>query len=160
VQKQLTQRFGGPVILLVISCTAALGQEITFTTRSSSFDCPVAISASSESRTRGFEMVTIRNSGDTAVRAVYLRVILRSAAGDEVVEERRLTTDLPPRSEKPFTADMGDVNGLRQKIEASKRDKALAILEVHKLEFPDGGIWESREPTQGVPVMPPLERRK
>ena len=78
------------VVLALASSAPAFCQQVAFTARGSSFDCPVAISSFVESKAYGFESVVLENDGDLPVAAVYLRVTFQTEAGSEIVEERRV----------------------------------------------------------------------
>jgi hypothetical protein len=137
------------LILIAAALALASDPELAFTTRNP-FDCPVAISSFAQSKVYGFESVRLKNDGDAAVTAVELTVTLRTDAGDEVAEERRVAAELPPHDAKSVVADLGHKQGLGQKV----KQKGLAILTVKLVEFADGTLWQPKDPVQGIPEMP------
>jgi hypothetical protein len=142
-------------LLILIAATLALASDpdLAFTTRNT-FDCPVAISSFAQSKVYGFESVRLENDGDAAVAAVELTVTLRTDAGEEVAEERRVAAELAPHDAKRVIADMGHVEGLGQKVRAARQEKGLAILTVKLVEFADGTLWQPKEPVQGIQEIP------
>lgn len=103
------------LILIGAALTLAADPEVAFTS-SNPFDSPVVISSFAQSKVYGFESVKLQNDGDIPVTAVELTVTLRTDAGDEVAEERRVAADLAPHDTKPVVADLGHVQGLAQKV--------------------------------------------
>ena len=147
----------GLLILIATALALASDPDLAFTTRNP-FDCPVAISSFAQSKVYGFESVRLKNDGDVSVAAVELTVTLRTDAGDEVAEERRVGVELPPHDAKSLVADLGHVQGLGQKVKSARQEKGLAILTVKLVEFADGTLWQPKEPVQGVPEVPPPSR--
>ncbi len=143
----------GLLVLIAAALALASDPELAFTTRNS-FDCPVAITSFEQSKVYGFESLRLRNDGDASVAAVELTVTLRTEAGDEVAEERRVAVELPPHDAKRVIADLGHVEGLGQKLKSARLEKGLAILTVKLVEFADGTSWQPKGPVQGVPEMP------
>lgn len=141
--------------LALAGSLSASDSAVAFTTRNS-FDCPVRISSFAQSKVYGFEFVTLENDGDVPVTAVEVTVTLRTDAGDEVVEERRLAADLKPRDTKRIVAEFGHVEGLGQKVKSARQEKGLAILTVKLVEFADGTSWQPKGLIEGVPAVKPL----
>jgi len=143
------------LVLIVAALALAADPDLAFTSRNP-FDCPVSISSFAQSRVYGFESVKLQNDGDASVTAVELTVTLRTDAGDEIAEERRVAVVLPPHEAKSVVADLGHVQGLGQKA----KQKGLAILAVKVVEFADGSFWHPREPVQGIPELPPQSLKR
>jgi hypothetical protein len=147
------------LILIAVALALASDPELAFTTRNP-FDCPVSISSFAQSKAYGFESVRLANEGDTPVSAVELTVTLRTDAGEEVAEERRVATELPPHDAQKVVADLGHVEGLGQKVKSARQEKGLAILTVKLVEFADGTLWQPK-PVEGIPeIAPPSRPRK
>jgi hypothetical protein len=146
-------------VLILIAAVLALASDpdLAFTTRNP-FDCPVAISSFAQSKVYGFESVRLQNDGDASVTAVELTVTLRTDAGDEIAEERRVAAELQPHDAKSVVADLGHVQGLGQKVRSARQEKGLAILTVKLVEFADGSLWQPKEPVEGIPEVPPPSR--
>jgi hypothetical protein len=143
----------GFLILIAAALALAPDSDLAFTTRNA-FDCPVSISSFAQSKVYGFESVKLQNDGDAAVTAVELTVTLRTAAGDEVGEERRVAAEVQPHDSKSVVADLGHIQGLGQKVKTAGQQKGLAILTVKLVEFSDGSLWQPKEPVQGIPEIP------
>jgi len=141
------------LILVAAALALASDPDLAFTSRNP-FDCPVAISSFAQSKVYGFESVRLQNDGDASVIAVELTVTLRTDAGDEVAEERRVAVELPPHDAEKVVADLGHVQGLGQKVKSERQGKGLAILTVKLVEFADGTLWQPKEPVQGIPALP------
>ena len=93
------------------------------------------------------------------VRAVRLRVVLRTRAGEEVTDDRRIGVDLPPLDRKRVVVGLGHIEGLRQKAKSRGEEAGLATISIASVEFGDGSVWEAGGPTEGVPIEPlPLPR--
>jgi hypothetical protein len=146
------------LILIAAALALASDPELAFTTRNP-FDCPVAISSFAQSKVYGFESVKLENEGDIAVAAVELTVTLRTDAGEEVAEERRVAAELAPHDAKKVVADLGHVQGLGQKVKLARQEKGLAILTVKLVEFADGTLWQPK-PVEGIPEVPPPSRQR
>jgi hypothetical protein len=147
------------LILIAAALALAPDPELAFTTRNP-FDCPVAISSFAQSKVYGFESVRLENEGDASVAAVELTVTLRTEAGEEIAEERRVAAELPPHDAKRVIADLGHVQGLGQKVKSARQEKGLAILMVKLVEFADGSLWQPK-PVEGIPEVPlPWRQRK
>lgn len=144
------------VTLALAGSSSASDPDLAFTTRNP-FDCPVAISSFVQSKAYGFESVRLENEGAAAVTAVEFTVTLRTDAGDEVAEERRVGAELQPHDAKKVIADLGHVEGLGQKVKSGRQEKGLAILTVKLVEFADGTSWQPK-PVEGVPEVPPPSR--
>jgi hypothetical protein len=140
--------------LALAGSLSASDPAVAFTTRNS-FDCPVRISSFAQSKLYGFEFVTLENDGDAPVSAVELTVTLRTGAGDELAQERRLAVDLKARDAKKVIAELAQVEGLGNKVKSSRQEKGLAILTVKLVEFADGTSWQSKGQIEGVPGLPP-----
>ena len=145
------------LILIAAALSLASDPELAFTTRNF-FDCPVAISSFAQSKVYGFESVRLENDGDAPVTAVELTVTLRTDAGDEVAEERRVAAELLPHDAKKVIADLGHVQGLGQKVKSARQEKGLAILTVKLVEFADGTSWQPKR-VEGVPEVRPASSR-
>jgi hypothetical protein len=144
-------------MLALGACPRADCQQVAFTSRGISLDCPITISSFTETKAHGFESVVLSNDGELAVSAVYLEVTFRTDAGEETVDERRVTVEIDPHEAKRAIADLGDVTGLRQKAKSARQDKALAILSVKSVEFQNGTVWRPRGPAEGTPIDPPVK---
>jgi hypothetical protein len=144
------------LILIAAVLVLASGPELAFTTRNP-FDCPVSLASFVQSKVYGFESVRLENDGDAPITAVELTVTLRTDAGDEVTEERRVPAELQPHDAKKVVADLGHMEGLGQKVKSAGFGKGLVILTVKTVEFADGTLWQPK-PVEGIREVPPPSR--
>ncbi len=145
-------------LLILIAAAMALAPDPELRSRPATLRLPVAISSFAQSKVYGFESVRLENDGDAAVTAVELTVTLRTDAGEEVAEERRVAAELPPHDAKRVIADLGHVQGLGQKVKSARQEKGLAILTVKLVEFADGTVWQPK-PVEGIPNVAPASSR-
>jgi hypothetical protein len=146
------------LILIAAALAVASDPGVAFTTRNP-IDCPVSISSFAQSKVYGFESVRLQNDADAPVTAVEFTVTLRTDAGDEIAEERRVAADLPPHDAKKVVADLGHVQGLGQKVKSARQEQGLAILTVKLVEFADGTLWQPKGPIEGIPALPARLRK-
>jgi hypothetical protein len=91
--------------LAALNCWVAFGQQLAFTSRTY-VQSPVVITATESSKEFGFDTVVIRNDGQSAIGAVHFQIMFRTAAGDEVSEERRTAVSIDKRETKRLVIDL------------------------------------------------------
>jgi len=151
-------------ILLLLIGDAAFCQQLAFTSRTY-VQSPVVIASVEGSKEFGFDSVVLRNDGPNAISAVHFQIILRTGAGDEIADERRVPVSLDPRDSKRLVVGLAEIEGLKQQAKSRKQESALVILTIESIEFQDGGEWKQTERDAGTPLDPvnapqDLQRRK
>jgi len=131
----------------------AFCQQLAFTSRTY-VQSPVVITSVESSKEFGFSSVAIRNDGSNPISAVHFQIMLRTAAGDEIADERRVTFGIEPRDTKRLVVDLGHIEGLKQQARSRKQESALVILTIESVEFRDGSEWKQTERDQGTPIDP------
>jgi hypothetical protein len=137
-------------LLLLLGGGIAFGQKLAFTSRAY-LDSPVRMSSVLESKAFGFDSVTLRNDGLSAVRAVQFRIVLRNGEDEEVADERRVPMNLEHGSSKQVVLSLGEVEGLKQLAKSWKKTAALVILTIESVEFENGEEWHRTEQKQDSP---------
>jgi len=102
----------------------------------------------------GFDSVVIRNDRPAAIAAVHFQITLRTAAGDEIVDERRVAIGIEPRETKRLGVDLAQKDGLKQQARSRKQESALVILTIESVEFQNGSEWKQTERDSGTPFDP------
>jgi hypothetical protein len=151
-----------PMLLAALSCGTAFCQQLAFTSRTY-VQSPVVITAAEESKEFGFDSVELRNDGPNAISAVHFQITLRTGAGDEVADERRVTVNLEHRDRKRVVVGLAQIEGLKQQARSRKQESALIVLTIESVEFRDGGEWKQTERDGGItidPVSVPQEMRR
>jgi len=146
-------------LLSLLVASSAFAQQIAFTSRAYVIS-PVAIVATDSSKEFGFESITIRNDGSSAISAVRLQIVFHSDGGDEIADERRIPVSVDARETRRFAVGMGQVEGLRQLARSRRQPAALAILSIESVEFADGSEWKQSEREQCAPIDPPTRPGK
>jgi hypothetical protein len=144
------------IILILLAAWnrgTAFGQQVAFTSRTY-VQSPVTIASVSGSREFGFDSVVLRNDGPNAISAVHFLLTLRTGAGDEVADERRVAVSLDARDSKSLVVGLGQIEGLKQQARSRKQESALVILTIESIEFRDGGEWKQTEREGGIPIDP------
>jgi len=139
------------IVLSILTPVIVWGQQVAFTSRTH-LQSPVLIASIQESKVYGFESVVLQNDDPKPVRAVRLKVIFKT--GEEITDERRFVVDMEARDHKRIAADLGHIEGLKQKAKSRGQEAGLAIITVTLVEFEDGTTWEEDGPVQGIPVQP------
>ena len=148
-------------ILLVLP---AFSQQIAFTSRTY-VQSPVVMMSVEQSKEFGFDSVILRNDGPNAISALHFQITLRTGAGDEIADERRIAVSLEPRDSKRLVVGLAQIEGLRQQAKSRKLESALVILTIESVEFEGGGEWKQTERDSGTPIDPvdaprEMQRRK
>ena len=156
-------RIGIVLILLAVpNCGTAFGQQLAFTSRAY-VQSPVVITSVEDSKEFGFDSVTLRNDGSNGIVAVHFQITVRTGAGDEVADERRVAVSLDPRDSKRLVVGLGQIEGLKQQARSRQQESALVVLTIESIEFEGGGEWKQTERDGGItidPVDAPQEMRK
>jgi len=139
--------------LVALSALTAFAQQVAFTSRTY-IQSPVRIVSFDQSKEFGFESVTLRNDGPVPITAVHFLIILRTEAGDEVADERRVTVDLNRQDTRTVSIGLAHIDGLKQQTRSRNQKSALAILTIESVEFADGAEWRESEREQGAPIDP------
>lgn len=148
------------LLLLLVACGgAAFAQQVAFTSRTY-VQSPVLIVSIDQSKEFGFESVTLRNDGHDAVTAVHFLITLRTGAGDEVADERRIAVDLNRQDTKTVSVGLAHIKGLKQQTLSRNQKSGLVILTVESVEFADGTEWKQSDRDQGVPTDLPVSPAK
>jgi len=129
------------------------GQQLAFTSRTY-FQSPVVILSIESSKEFGFDSVSLRNDGRDAIGAVHFQIAFRTAAGDEIADQRRVAVSLEPRDTRRLTIGMAHTEGLRQLAKSRNQASALAIISIESVEFQHGGEWHQTERDRGIPLDP------
>lgn len=145
--------------LLISGCTLVSGQQIAFTSRAH-IQCPLIVTSTQESKTYGFESIVLQNDEAMPVRAIRLKVTLKTGAGEEITDDRRVTVDMDAHDHKRVVVDLGHIEGLRQKTKSRQQESALAILTITSVEFQDGTLWDEPDPVAGTPIDTPILPKK
>jgi hypothetical protein len=140
-------------MIFMWTCGAAFSQQIAFTSRTY-VQSPVVITSVEGSKEFGFDSVAIRNDGTNAIGAVHFQIIFRTAAGDEIADERRVAVAIEPRDTKRLAVGLAQKEGLKQQARSRKQESALVILTIETVEFQDGGEWKQTERDSGTPLDP------
>jgi hypothetical protein len=142
------------------NCGTAFSQTLAFTSRTY-VQSPVVITSAEGSKEFGFKSVAIRNDGPNPIGAVHFEIMLRTGAGDEIADERRVSVIIEPRDTKRVLVDLGHIEGLKQQTKSRKQKSALAILTIESVEFQDGSEWKQTERDGGTPIdpAPPAKER-
>jgi hypothetical protein len=148
-------------ILLVLP---VFGQQIAFTSRTY-VQSPVVITSVEGSKEFGFDSLVLRNDGTNAISALHFQITLRTGAGDEIADERRIAVSLEPRDSKRLMVALAQIEDLRQQAKSRKLESALVILTIESVEFEGGGEWKQTERDSGTPIDPvdaprEMQRRK
>ena len=139
--------------VLIGTCGAAFSQQLAFTSRAY-VQSPVVITSVEGSKEFGFDSVVIRNDGPAAIGAVHFQITLRTAAGDEIADERRVAVGIEPRETKRVVVDLAQKDGLKQQARSRKQESALVILTIESVEFQNGSEWKQTERDSGTPFDP------
>lgn len=156
MRMRLAALVGASTTLLLLP---AFGQQVAFTSRSY-ISSPVALSSVESSKDFGFESVVLRNDGPDTITAIHFQITLRTDAGDEIADERRIAVSLDPRDSKRVEIGLAGIEGLKQQARTRQQASALAILTIEAVEFQDGSEWKQGEREQGVPVDPLQPQRE
>src|SRR5580700_8745569 len=140
-------------LLALVNCAPAFAQQLAFTSRTY-VQSPVVITSVEGSKEFGFNSVAIRNDGPSAVGAIHFLITFRTAAGDEIADERRVAVDIEPRDAKRIVVDLAQIEGLKQQARSRKQESALVILTIESVEFEDGSEWKQTERDRGTPLDP------
>jgi hypothetical protein len=140
-------------MILMWAAGTAFCQQLAFTSRTY-VQSPVVITSVQESKEFGFNSVAIRNDGSNPVSAIHFQIMLRTAAGDEIADERRVAAGIEPRDTKRLVVDLGHIEGLKQQARSRKQEAALVILTIESVEFQDGSEWKQTERDHGTPGDP------
>lgn len=145
------------VLLPILNCGIAFGQELAFALRAV-LRSPVVVASFQGSREFGFRSVVLRNDGGRPVKAVSFKVTWRAGTetDEEVAGERRIAVALEPTASKQVLVELGDVEGLRQLVKSRRKPAATVILTIQAVEFEDGDEWHNDE-RDGVPFDVPLQ---
>ncbi len=138
---------------MALTCGTAFGQQLAFTSRSY-VQSPVAIASVEASKEFGFDSVKLRNDGPNAISAIHFQIVFRTAAGDEIADERRVAVNIEPRDSASLTVGLAHIEGLKQLARSRKQASALAILTIEAVEFQGGGEWKEMERDGGIPIDP------
>jgi len=139
--------------------STAFAQQVAFTSRTY-VQSPVLIVSIDQSKEFGFQSVTLRNDGPAAITAVRFLIVLRTGAGDEVADERRVAVDLDRQDTRTVSVGLADIKGLKEQIRSRNQKSALAILTIESVEFADGSEWKQSDREQGVPTDLPVSPAK
>ena len=142
--------------LAMAICSLVSAQQVAFTSRAH-LQCPVIVTSTQESKTFGFESIMVQNDGAAPVRAVRFQVTLKTRAGEEITDDRRIVVDLDPRDHKRVMVDLGHIEGLKQKAKSGRQESGLAILTIAAVEFEDGTVWEASGNAEGLPLDAPIQ---
>jgi hypothetical protein len=140
-------------LILAWTCGTAFSQQLAFTSRTY-VQSPVVITSTEGSKEFGFDWVAIRNDGPSAIEAVHFQITFRTAAGDELADERRVAASIEPRDTKRLVVDLAQIEGLKQQARSRKQQSALVILTIESVEFQDGTEWKQTERDSGTPLDP------
>jgi hypothetical protein len=140
-------------MIMTVYCASAFCQELAFTSRMY-VQSPVVISSVQRSKDFGFDSLMLRNDGTDAINAVHFQITLRTNAGDEIADERRVTVDLQPRESKRLFIGLAHIDALKDLAKSRKQTSALLILTIESVEFLNGGEWKQTERDRGIPIDP------
>jgi hypothetical protein len=140
-------------LLAALNCGRAFGQQLAFTSRTY-VQSPVVITSVEGSKEFGFDSVVLRNDGPHAISAVHFQIALRTAAGDELADERRVAVSLDPRDTRRIVVGLAQIEGLKQLARSRKLESALIILTIESIEFEGGGEWKQTERDGGITIDP------
>jgi hypothetical protein len=140
-------------MILIWNCGTAFSQQLAFTSRTY-VQSPVVITSVQGSKEFGFDSVAIRNDGPSAVTAIHFQITFRTAAGDEIADERRVAAGIDPRDTKRLVVGLAHIEGLKQQARSRKQENALVILTIESVEFQDGTEWKQTERDRGTPLDP------
>lgn len=152
-------RIFAATFLLFSGCALVSGQQIAFTSRAH-IQCPLIVTSTQESKTYGFESIMLQNDEATPVRAVRFKVTLKTGAGEEITDDRRIAVDMNAHDHKRLVVDLGHIEGLKQKTKSRQQESALAILTITSVEFQDGTLWDEPDPVLGTPTDAPMLPKK
>jgi hypothetical protein len=141
------------ILLAALKCGTAFCQQVAFTSRTY-VQSPIVITSAEPSKEFGFDTVTLRNDGPNAISAVHFQITLRTGAGDEIADERRVTVSLDPRDTKRVVVGLAEIEALKQQARSRKQESALVILTIESIEFQDGSEWKQTERDGGIPIDP------
>jgi len=131
----------------------AFGQQLAFTSRTY-VQSPVVITSVEGSQEFGFDSVTLRNDGSNAIVAIHFQITVRTGAGDEIADERRVAVSLDPRDSRRVVVGLAQIEGLKQQARSRQLESALVILTVESIEFEGGGEWKQTERDRGITIDP------
>ena len=131
----------------------AFGQQLAFTSRTY-VQSPVVITSVEGSNEFGFDSVTLRNDGSNAIVAIHFQITVRTGAGDEIADERRVAVSLDPRDSRRVVVGLAQIEGLKQQARSRQLESALVILTVESIEFEGGGEWKQTERDRGITIDP------
>jgi hypothetical protein len=131
----------------------AFGQQLAFTSRTY-VQSPVVITSVEGSKEFGFDSVTLRNDGSNAIVAIHFQITVRTGAGDEIADERRVAVSLDPRDSRRVVVGLAQIEGLKQQARSRQLESALVILTVESIEFEGGGEWKQTERDRGITIDP------
>jgi hypothetical protein len=131
----------------------AFSQQLAFTS-CTYVQSPVVITSVEGSKEFGFDSLVLRNDGSNAISAVHFQITLRTSAGDEIADERRIMVSLEPRDSKRLVVGLAQIEGLREQAKYRKQESVLLILTIESVEFEDGGEWKQTERDGGIPLDP------
>jgi hypothetical protein len=131
----------------------AFGQQLAFTSRTY-VQSPVVITSVEGSKEFGFDSVALRNDGSNAIIAIHFQITLRTSAGDELADERRVAVSLDPRDSRRVVVGLAQIEGLKQQARSRRLESALVILTIESIEFEGGGEWKQTERDGGITIDP------
>src|SRR5580692_8887637 len=115
--------------LAILLQLPAFGQQLAFTSRTY-VQSPVVITSVEDSKEFGFDSVTLRNDGSSAIVAIHFRITVRTGAGDEIADERRVAVSIDPRDSKRLVVGLGQIEGLKQQARSRQQESALVVLTI------------------------------